>query len=92
MQSAVDNTTVPGGVKPATTLVDDSPLPNQWESCWNVELDDETLFCYGSVHWPITYELYKNADVYDASKASIVTNPLEAKADYKNLLIKWRET
>ena len=73
MQSAVDNTNTT--VKPVVTLVDDESLPNQWESCWNVEIDDETLFCYGAVHWPITYELYKNAEVYDASKNFIVINP-----------------
>jgi hypothetical protein len=58
-----------------------------------VELDDETLFCYGSVHWPITYELYKNAGDYDASKSIIeIKHIIEAKEDYKQLLIKWRET
>ncbi|TNV85264.1 hypothetical protein FGO68_gene15235 [Halteria grandinella] len=76
-----DNTTTGGTTKPVTILEDDE-LPPQWQSCWNVELDDETLFCYGAVHWPITYELYKNAGDYDA----------KAKSDYKQLLSKWRET
>ena len=63
-----------------TSLVvtDDKPykLVDQSQFCWNIELDDDTLFCYGMVDYPITEELYYNASYYDAL----------AKADYKVLL------
>ena len=47
-----------------------------------MELDDDTLFCYGMVDYPVTEELYYNASYYDAL----------AKADYRKLLEKWKIT
>ena len=38
----------------------DADLPDQFQTCWNVELSDPTLFCTGMVTWPITLDLYMN--------------------------------
>ena len=37
-----------------TTSLEPYIIEDQSQYCWNVELDDETLFCYGLVSWPIT--------------------------------------
>ena len=70
-------------------LIDDEPLPNQWQSCWNVELDDETLFCYGAVHWPLTYERYKNAEFYDSCKFAFITHCIYLQRRKKNTRTSW---
>ena len=63
-------------------LISNLKLEDQSQFCWNVELDDDTLFCYEMIHWPLTEEHYYNALEYDT----------QAKAKYKTLLDKWRET
>ena len=61
---------------------DNFKLADQNHYCWNVELDDETQFCFGMINYPITEELYYNSSYYDSL----------AKSDYRKLLQKWRMT
>ena len=52
---------------------------NYYQACWDVKLNDENLFCYGSVNWKIDEETYYNQEKQDAI----------AKDMYRNLLFKW---
>ena len=52
---------------------------NYYQACWDVQLNDENLFCYGAVHWKIDEETYYNQETQDAL----------AKDMYRNLLFKW---
>ena len=53
---------VRGAVDTTKTVVmnPDADLPDQFQTCWNVDLSDPTLFCTGMVTWPITLDLYMN--------------------------------
>ena len=53
----------------------------EWNSCWDLPLVDETLFCYGAVKWNISETVYKE----------LVERDDLAKNDYKTLLAKWQE-
>ena len=33
----------------------------EYKACWNIDLTDENMFCYGAVHWMINTDLYYNA-------------------------------
>ena len=57
-------------------------MQDQYQTCWNVELSDPTLFCTGLVTWPITLDTYFNPGEQDA----------KAKADYQATLARWRIT
>ena len=46
--------------KAVVVMNPDADLPDQFQTCWNVELSDPTLFCTGMVTWPITLDLYMN--------------------------------
>ena len=34
----------------------------EYKACWNIELGDENMFCYGAVNWPISTEVYYKAE------------------------------
>ena len=57
---------------PAPVPQPNSALKDQYQTCWNVQLSDPTLFCTGLVDWPITLDTYFNPGEQDA----------KAKADY----------
>ena len=83
-------------------------LVNQWQSCWNVELDDDTLFCYGAVpfnslqltliEFRFNGPLLKKSSImlhtmiHVSSYESLTHKFIEAKAEYAALLAKWRMT
>ena len=50
-----------------------------YKACWNIELADENMFCYGAVSWQINTEIYYNA----------VEQDKKAKEMYRRLLFKW---
>ena len=50
-----------------------------YKACWDIQLQDEDMFCYGAVNWPISEEIYYNATSKDE----------EAKQMYRGLLFKW---
>ena len=52
---------------------------NYFEACWDLELQDENMFCYGAVNWKIDEDTYYNQVRQDEA----------AKAMYRNLLFKW---
>ena len=33
---------------------------NYFEACWDLELSDEDMFCYGAVNWKIDEDTYYN--------------------------------
>ena len=35
---------------------------NYYQACWDVELNDENMFCYGAVNWKINEETYYNQE------------------------------
>ena len=51
----------------------------EYKACWNIQLQDESMFCFGAVTWPIDEENYYNAQENDAL----------AKKWYRALLFKW---
>ena len=51
----------------------------EYKACWNIELQDESLFCYGAINWPIDEDNYYNAHIQDD----------KAKEMYRALLFKW---
>ena len=53
---------------------------NYFEACWDIELEDENMFCYGAVNWKIDEETYYNQAEQDD----------KAKNMYRGLLAKWR--
>ena len=38
---------------------------NYFEACWDIELEDENMFCYGAVNWKIDEETYYNQAAQD---------------------------
>ena len=51
----------------------------EYKACWNIELSDENMFCYGAVNWPISTEVYYKAEEHDS----------RAKDMYRKLLFKF---
>ena len=51
----------------------------EYKACWDVGLQDESMFCYGAITWPIDEENYYNAHKQDQ----------KAKDMYRALLFKW---
>ena len=33
---------------------------NYFDACWDLELQDENMFCYGAVNWKIDEDTYYN--------------------------------
>ena len=33
----------------------------EYKACWDIRLQDDTMFCYGAIKWPIDEENYYNA-------------------------------
>ncbi len=104
--NSTTNTSVVVSDNPA--LKKEFKLVNQWQSCWNVELDDDTLFCYGAVPFilhQLTFidfrfngPLHKKSSITlhtmtHVSSYEILTHKfIVAKAEYAALLAKWRMT
>ena len=38
---------------------------SEYKACWNIELKDESMFCFGAINWPIDEENYYNAERQD---------------------------
>ena len=34
----------------------------EYKACWDIQLQDEDMFCYGAVNWPIDEDNYYNAE------------------------------
>ena len=63
------------GLAPFARAIADS----EYKACWDIELQDTSMFCYGAVTWPIDEKLYYNAQTQDEI----------AKDMYRALLFKW---
>ena len=51
----------------------------EYKACWDINLQDENMFCYGAVNWSIDEENYYNSVKQDEL----------AKSLYRALLFKW---
>ena len=53
---------------------------DEYKACWDINLYDESMFCYGAINWPIDEDNYYNAVRQDDL----------AKEWYRALLFKWK--
>ena len=52
---------------------------SDYKACWDIPIENEEAFCQGAVTWPVSEEIYYNADAIDE----------EAKLEYRKILWDW---